>query len=75
MSAYVRLALRLIILCVLVMAVVLVSNPPTALAENCCQACGNADEICVERCGVNQSCINACMSNLSVCLKECGTCN
>lgn len=77
MSAYLRIALRLIILCVLVMAVVLVSNPPTAFActQQQCEACALALDHCLANCHpFTQACVNACDAQAKECADACGGC-
>ena len=74
MAAYVKVAVRLVILCVLVIGVVMVSEPPSALANACCDGCAQGLGNCLHQCFGNLHCDNNCENEYALCLKGCGTC-
>lgn len=73
MPAYVKFALRLIILCVLVIGAVLVSEPPSAFACTIPQVtiCGDQLDTCLGSCHDN-GCVTNCENAYRACLRACG---
>lgn len=76
MSGFVKLALRLIILCVLVIGAVLLSQPPAVLADRaCCDGCSSTEESCIEFCFGDTHCVQNCINAEIACIERCGNCN
>lgn len=74
MAAYVRLVLRLVIFCVLVIGAVLLSEPPSALANGCCSVCAREYDACLTSCEPKPACDlpgGFCDQQLQACDKTC----
>ena len=76
MSAYLRVLPRLGILCVLALAVALMSPPAHAFAPDCFTACGDAYTQCGWDCGglpipPDEGCGEYCWENYQACLQGC----
>jgi len=79
MRDYVKSLLRMSILFVLVMAVIVLTQPKPALAlTDCCQTCRNAEQTCLSSCTGTplqiSICRSGCMRQEQTCIEVCPAC-